>query len=107
MDGNTWGTLLTVFGLTGVLQGLGMKYNKSVRKKLMIDSEGIDKKYVNFKINFLIFTGTFILLIQLASRFNPTLGEKMQILLSAFLLLAITSDMIYRKIRIRRRKREK
>lgn len=104
MDSATWGSLLTLFGITGILQGLGMKYNKAIRKKLMIDAEGINKKYVNFKINFLIFTGTFILLIQLVAYFNPSVGEKLQILLSAFLLLAITSDMIYR--RIRRKKRQ-
>ncbi|WP_411681639.1 hypothetical protein [Clostridium thailandense] len=104
MDSSTWSNLLMVFGLIGVFQGLGMKYSKSVRKKLMIDAEGIDKKYVNFKINFLLFTGTFILLVQLVAHFNPAVGEKMQILLSAFLLLAITSDMIYRKIRRRKQK---
>ncbi|MBV7276688.1 hypothetical protein JMF89_00240 [Clostridiaceae bacterium UIB06] len=104
MDSSTWSNLLMVFGLIGVFQGLGMKYSKSVRKKLMIDAEGIDKKYVNFKINFLLFTGTFILLVQLVAHFNPVVGEKMQILLSAFLLLAITSDMIYRKIRRRKQK---
>lgn len=107
MDSSTWNSLLTAFGFIGVLQGLGMKYSKTVRKKYMIDSEGIDKKYVNFKINFLIFAGTFILLIQLMTRFNPVLGDKMQILLSAFLLLAITSDMIYKRIRNRNRKRQK
>lgn len=104
MDSSTWSTLLTTFGIIGVFQGLGMKYSKSVRKKLMIDAEGIDKKYVNFKINFFLFIGTFILLVQLAAHFNPALGEKMQILLSAFLLLAITSDMIYKKIRRRKQK---
>lgn len=104
MDSSTWSSLLMVFGLIGVFQGLGMKYSKSVRKKLMIDAEGIDKKYVNFKINFLLFTGTFILLVQLVAHFNPVVGDKMQILLSAFLLLAITSDMVYRKIRRRRQK---
>lgn len=103
MESAAWGPLLTLFGITGILQGLGMKYNKAIRKKLMIDAEGIDKKYINFKINFLIFTGTFILLIQLVARFNPSTGEKLQILLSAFLLLAITSDVIYKKIRNRKR----
>ena len=104
MDSSSWGTLLTVFGVIGVFQGLGMKYNKAVRKKLMIDAKGIDKKYVNFKINFLLFTGTFILLVQLVAHFNPVVGDKMQILLSAFLLLAITSDMVYRKIRRKRQR---
>lgn len=103
MDSAAWGPLLTLFGVTGILQGLGMKYNKAIRKKLMIDAEGIDKKYINFKINFLIFTGTFILLIQLVAHFNPSTGEKLQILLSAFLLLAITSDIIYKRIRNRKR----
>lgn len=103
MDSAAWGSLLTLFGITGILQGLGMKYNKSIRKKLMLDAEGIDKKYINFKINFLIFTGTFILLIQLVAYFNPTTGEKLQILLSAFLLLAITSDLIYKRIKHRKR----
>jgi hypothetical protein len=63
----------------------------------MLDSKNVDKKYMNFKINFLIITGTILILIQVAINFNPALGDKMQILLSAFLLLAITSDLIYKR----------
>lgn len=101
MDPNTAiiNNLMTLLGFLGVIQGLGMKYSKPVRKKLMLDSEGVDKKYINFKINFLIITGSVLLIVQLASRLNPAFGEKMQILLSAFLLLAITADIIYKKVK--------
>jgi hypothetical protein len=101
MDPNSalMNNLMTLLGITGLIQGLGMKYSTAVRKKLRLDREGIDKKYMGFKINFLIISGIMLLMIQLMVYLNPSFGEKMQILLSAFLLLAITSDMIYKKIR--------
>ena len=95
-------SLMAVLGLMGIIQGLGMKYNKTIRKKLMLDAEGVDKKYVNFKISFLIITGSILLLTEMAAYFNAALGEKMQILLSAFLLLSITSDIIYKKVKRRK-----
>lgn len=104
MDPNSslMNSLMTLLGFTGVIQGLGMKYSKAVRKKLMLDAEGIDKKYINFKVNFLIIIGTILLMVQLAAYFSPVFGEKMQIVLSAFLLLSITVDMIYKKTRKRK-----
>ena len=104
MDANNilMNNLMTLLGFMGMIQGLGMKYSKAVRKKLMLDAEGIDKKYVNFKVNFLIITGAILLAIQVGVHFNPTLGEKMQILLSAFLLFSITADMIYKKVKKRK-----
>jgi uncharacterized Tic20 family protein len=99
---STMTSLMTLLAFTGIIQGLGMKYSKSVRKKLMLDAKGVDKKYINFKINFLIITGTILLMIQIASYFKPALGENLNILLSAFLLFSITSDMVYRKIRRRK-----
>jgi uncharacterized Tic20 family protein len=95
-------SLMAVLGLMGIIQGLGMKYNKTIRKKLMLDAEGVDKKYVNFKISFLIITGSILLLTEMATYFNAALGEKMQILLSAFLLLSITSDIIYKRVKRRK-----
>ncbi|MCT8976201.1 hypothetical protein N4T77_06285 [Clostridium sp. CX1] len=104
MDANAslMNSLMTLLGLTGVIQGIGMKYSKSVRKKLMLDAKGVDKKYISFKINFLIITGSVLLIIQTAAYFSPALGDKLQILLSAFLLLAITADLVYKKF-IRKR----
>lgn len=99
---STMTSLMTLLGFTGIIQGLGMKYSKQVRKKLMLDAKGVDKKYINFKINFLLITGTILVMIQAVSYFKPTIGEKLTILLSAFLLLAITSDIIYKKIRKRK-----
>lgn len=101
---STMASLMTLLGFMGIIQGLGMKYSSTVRKKLMLDAEGVDKKYINFKINFLIITGSLILIIQLVSYFNPEFGAKMEILLSAFLLLAITSDLVYKKIKMRKKK---
>lgn len=104
MDSNSsmMTSLMALLGFIGVIQGLGMKYSKTVRKKLMLDAEGVDTKYINFKINFLIVTGTILLMIQIAAYFSPIIGEKLQILLSAFLLIAITSDIIYKKVRRRK-----
>ncbi|MCI1944066.1 hypothetical protein [Clostridium luticellarii] len=102
MDSTITG-LLTLLGFMGIIQGLGMKYSKSVRKKFMLDAEGVDKKYVNFKINFLIVMGVVILLFELVTYFYPQIGTQMEILLSAFLLLAITSDFIYKKTRNKRK----
>lgn len=99
---STMTSLMTLLGICGIIQGLGMKYSKSVRKKLKIDSEKVNKKYINFKINFLIFTGVLILIIQLIHYFNPELGNKLYILLPAFLLTAITADMVYRKSRAKK-----
>ncbi len=101
MDPNSslMNNLMTLLGVTGLIQGLGMKYSSAVRKKFRLDREGIDKKYLNFKINFLIIVGMMLLMVQLANYFNPVFGEKMQILFSAFLLLSITVDMIYKKVR--------
>ncbi|MEY7998917.1 hypothetical protein AB8U03_01670 [Clostridium sp. Mt-5] len=105
MDSTMTG-LLTFLGFMGIIQGLGMKYSKSVRKKFMLDAEGVDKKYVNFKINFLITVGTVILVIELVTYFYSQLGNKLEILLSAFLLLAITSDFVYKRIRNNRNKKQ-
>jgi len=101
MDANSslMNSLMTLLGVTGLIQGLGMKYSKAVRKKFKLDREGVDKKYLSFKINFFISIGIILLMVQLTTYFNPAFGEKMQILLSAFLLLSITVDMIYKKIR--------
>ncbi|NMM64204.1 hypothetical protein HBE96_16380 [Clostridium sp. P21] len=99
MDATAMTSLMTLLAFMGIAQGLSMKYSKAVRKKLMLDAEGIDKKYVNMKINYLIIVGSFLLVTQVISYFRPDLGEKINILLSAFLLLSITIDMIYRKIR--------
>lgn len=109
MDPNSalMNNLMTLLGVTGLIQGLGMKYSSAVRKKFKLDREGIDKKYIGFKINFLIITGIMLLMIQLMVYLNPSFGEKMQILLSAFLLLAITSDMIYKRVRRRKAAKEK
>lgn len=104
MDPNSslMNNLMTLLGVTGLIQGLGMKYSPAVRKKFRLDKEGVDKKYLNFKINFLIIVGMMLLMVQLANYFNPAFGEKMQILFSAFLLLSITVDMIYKKVRRRK-----
>lgn len=96
---STMNGLMTLIALMGIMQGLGMKYSKSVRKKFMLDAKGVDKKYLNFKINFLIFIGTVLLITEVLSYFRPDLGQNLNILLSAFLLLAITSDFVYKKIR--------
>jgi uncharacterized Tic20 family protein len=69
----------------------------------MLDAEGVDKKYVNFKINFLIIMGVVILLFEVITYFYPQIGTQMEILLSAFLLLAITSDFIYKKTKNKRK----
>lgn len=92
-------SLMSLLGFIGVIQGLGMKYSKVIRKKLMLDAKGVDTKYINFKINFLIITGTILLMIQVATYLSPETGEKLQILLSAFLLLSITVDIIYKKVK--------
>jgi uncharacterized Tic20 family protein len=102
MDSTITG-LLTLLGFMGIIQGLGMKYSKSVRKKFMLDAKGVDKKYVNFKINFLIIMGVVILLFEVITYFYPQIGTQMEILLSAFLLLAITSDFIYKKTKNKRK----
>jgi hypothetical protein len=101
MDPNSslMNSLMTLLGVTGLIQGLGMKYSPAVRKKFRLDREGIDKKYIGFKINFFIVCGIMLLMIQLMVYINPAFGQKLQILLSAFLLLAITSDMIYKRVR--------
>lgn len=96
---STMNSLMTLLGFTGIVRGLSMKYSKSVRKKLKLDVKGKDKKYINFKINFLIVIGTILLMIQVITYFKPEIGDKLNILLSAFLLLAITSDLVYKKIR--------
>ncbi|MEY8762906.1 MULTISPECIES: hypothetical protein [Clostridium] len=101
---STFTGLLTFLGFIGIIQGLAMKYSRTVRKKFMLDAEGVDKKYINFKINFLIVVGMVILMIELITYFNPQLGSKLEILLSAFLLLSITSDLIYRKRKNKRRR---
>ena len=94
--------LLTLLGFMGVIQGLGMKYSKAVRKKFRLDAEGVDKKYVNFKVNFLIVLGTVILIDQFVSFYYSPVGDNLEILLSAFLLLAITVDFMYKKSRIKK-----
>lgn len=101
MDPNSslMNNLMTLLSVTGIIQGLGMKYSPAVRKKFRLDREGIDKKYLNFKINFLIIVGMMLLMVQLTNYFKPAFGEKAQILFSAFLLLSITVDMIYKKVR--------
>ncbi|WPC42588.1 hypothetical protein [Clostridium sp. JS66] len=99
MDSSAMTSLMTLLAFTGIIQGLGMKYSKSVRKKLMLDAKGVDTKYVNMKINYLIIVGTVLLMVQVASYFRPELSEKLNIVFSAFLLLSITVDMVYRKIR--------
>lgn len=96
---STMTSLMTLLAFTGIIQGVGMKYSKAVRKKLMLDAKGVDKKYINMKINFLLIAGTALLMTQIASYFKPALSDNLNILLSAFLLLAITSDVVYRKIR--------
>lgn len=95
-------SLMVLLGISGIIQGLGMKYSKSVRKKLKIDSEKVDKRYINLKASFLILAGIIILLIQLAVYFQPQLEDKLYILLSAFLLASITADMIYRRRKIKK-----
>ncbi|AWI03368.1 hypothetical protein [Clostridium drakei] len=102
MDSSTMTSLMTLLAFTGIIQGLSMKYSKAVRKKLMLDAKGVDKKYINMKINYLIVVGTVLLMVQVTSYFKPELSEKLNILLSAFLLLSITVDMVYRKIRRRK-----
>jgi hypothetical protein len=47
--------------------------------------------------------GVVILLFELVTYFYPQIGTQMEILLSAFLLLAITSDFIYKKTRNKRK----
>lgn len=98
-NSNLMNGLMTLLGVTGLIQGLGMKHSPAVRKKFKLDREGIDKKYVGFKINFLIISATMLLMIQLMVYLNPSYGEKLQILLSAFLLIAITADLIYKRVR--------
>jgi len=98
--------LLTLLGLMGVIQGLGMKYSKTVREKFRLDAEGVDKKYVNFKVNFLIVLGAVILIVQFVSYYYSPLGSNMDILLSAFLLLAITIDFMYKRSRIRKNQKK-
>lgn len=98
--------LLTLLGFMGVIQGLGMKYSKTVREKFRLDAEGVDKKYVNFKVNFLIILGAVILVVQSVSYYYAPLEGNMDILLSAFLLLAITVDFMCKKSRIKKNRKK-
>ncbi|AYD40936.1 hypothetical protein D4Z93_10555 [Clostridium fermenticellae] len=103
----TMNNLILLLGIGGIIQGLGMKYSKSVRKKFKIDSEKVNQKYMNFKINFLIVTGALLLVIQLIDYFNHQLGNKLYIFLPAYLLAAITIDMVYRNRMIKKSRKSK
>ncbi|RMC98384.1 hypothetical protein D9O40_13410 [Clostridium autoethanogenum] len=91
--------LLMFMGFMGVIQGIGMKYSKAVRTKFKLDTEGVDQKYVNFKANFLMILGGVILIFQAVTFINPTFGSKLQVMLPAVLLVAITWDFIYNRKR--------
>ncbi len=39
MDSSTMTSLMTLLAFAGIIQGLSMKYSKSVRKKLMLDAK--------------------------------------------------------------------
>lgn len=104
---STMTSLMLLLGIGGIIQGLGMKYSKSVRKKFKIDSEKVNQKYINLKINFLIITGAIILIIQLVDYFNHQLGNKLYIFLPAYLLAAITADMVYRNSMIKKSRKNK
>ena len=94
--------LLVFMGFMGVIQGFGMKYNKAVRKKFRLDAKGVDQKYVNFKANFLIILGGIILIFQLITFINPPFGSRLEIMLPAVLLLGITWNFIYKRMRIKK-----
>ncbi|MBC2581587.1 hypothetical protein [Clostridium sp. DJ247] len=91
--------VLLILAIMGILQGLAMKFSKKVQDKLRLNAEGINKKYVNFKVNSLILIGMVLLVTQVVSGFKPELEEKMNILFSAFLLLYIITDLIHKKTR--------
>lgn len=91
--------ILLILAIVGIVQGLAMKFSKKVQDKLRLNVEGINKKYINFKVNFLILIGIVLLVTQVVSRFKPELGDKMNIIFSAFLLLYIITDLIYKKTR--------
>ncbi|OBR95721.1 MULTISPECIES: hypothetical protein [Clostridium] len=99
--------LLMFMGFMGVMQGLGMKHSKAVRTKFKLDAEGVDKKYVNFKANFLIILGGIILIFQLIIFINPTFGNRLEIMLPAVLLVGITWDFIYKKTRFKHNDKKK
>lgn len=104
--GSAMTNLLILLGIMGIVQGLGMKYSKSVRKKFRLDAEGVDQKYVNFKANFLAILGAAILIVQLVAYYYSSLASNMEMILSAFLLLAIAVDFIYKKSRIKKNQKK-
>ncbi|MFL0194862.1 hypothetical protein ACJDU8_04635 [Clostridium sp. WILCCON 0269] len=96
---STMTNLLTFLGFMGIIQGLGMKYSKTVREKFRLDAEGVDKKYINFKANFLIILGAVILITQFIAYYYSPMSGNLEIMLSSFLLLAITVDFMYKRSR--------
>lgn len=90
-------SFILVLAAIGAILGLLMKYNKTVQGALKLNDPGVDKKYINYKINFLIVIGIVIIIIEAISIAVPSLSGKMDIIVSVFLLLAITIDAITKR----------
>ena len=81
-------------GAMGIVLGLLMKYNSKVQSSLGLNNPNTDKKYINYKINFLIVIGTAIIIFETVSLVIPSLSHIMDLMVSAFLLIAIIVDSV-------------
>lgn len=91
---------ILIFASLSFVLGLLMKFSKTVQGAFRLNEPGVNKKYMNYKINFLIIIGFVLVIIKTISLINPEFSDKLDILISVFLLLAIAIDtMAKRKIR--------
>lgn len=89
-------TILILAGLCFVL-GILMKFSKTVQSAFRLNERGVNKKYLNYKINFLITIGFVLIIIKTVSLANPKLSDTLDILVAVFLILAIIIDTITKR----------
>jgi len=90
-------------GGIGVALGLLMKYNSKVKESLGLNNPNADKKYINYKINFLLVIGSAIIIFETVSIVIPGLAHLMDLMVSGFLLISIIVDSITKQ-KIRKKK---
>jgi cell division protein FtsW (lipid II flippase) len=90
-------SIILVLAVLGVVLGLLMKFNKTFQDALRLNAPDVNKKYINYKINFLIVIGVVLIIVQTISMAYPNLSDKLDMIVSAFLLVAIILDVIVKR----------
>jgi hypothetical protein len=89
--------VILLLGVIGLTAALLTKFSKGVQKAFGLDNPDADKRYANYKANFIIAVCLILIAYEAVGLINPSLSGKYDFALAIVLIIAILVDNIIKK----------